>query len=78
MSKIVTSFNLTELVTKTLREEFIILLDSEIDSQVAHAKKRIDEFVATEKKKMRAMANTMTLELLQKINVDGLSVEFKM
>ena len=50
----------------------------ELESNLKKSKQLVDEHIKELKKEAKSMANTMTLQILQKADINGISVEFKL
>jgi hypothetical protein len=70
--------SLTDIVNEAVRQAFNEIVQKEITELEAMIQKRMDAIFEEQRRKAKDMANKMTLELMQKANVDGLSVEFKL
>lgn len=73
-SQIVT---IKDLVETPIRAVFEKIMLEEIDMITAEMHKRVDIFSQEQKKKAKHTAQKMALDLMQKANMDGLSIEFK-
>lgn len=50
----------------------------ELEINLKNSKQIVDAQIKELKKEAKSMANTMTLQILQKANINGISVEFKL
>ncbi len=70
--------SLTDIVNKAVREAFNEIVQKEITELEKMIEKRMESIFEEQRRKAKDMANKMTLELMQKAKLDGLSVEFKL
>lgn len=70
--------SLTEIVKQSVAKQFSRLMEETITELEAEFKTKLDARLTEYKKDAKDTANRMTLELLQKANINGISVEFKL
>lgn len=71
-------FSIKEIIETQVREAFTEQMNTVVSQITAEAQAKLDAKVIEIKQQTKKMANEMTLELLQKMNVSGISVEFKL
>lgn len=69
---------LTELVEQSVKQIVNKRLDEELVKIETEAKKKLDLKLNELKTDARKQANALTLKILQKMNINGISVEFKL
>ncbi len=70
--------SLQTLVTQKVREGFEKMMTEEIDKIEKAMKQRLQDKIDEARREARKTANAMTLELLQKMDVAGISLEMKL
>lgn len=70
--------SITEIVEQSIRQTFESIVLEEIEQIKHQAQEKLDRFIEDQKIQAKKTAQKMTLELMQKMNSSGVSVEFKL
>lgn len=70
--------SLKDIIKKTVSSSFEEMMLREFEKIENEFKNKLDLKIVEAKKEIKKQANSMTLELLHKMDINGISVEFKL
>lgn len=71
------TLSLSKVIERAVRESFEKQITESLDGVIAEANRRMEVHFASARSEAKKLANKLTLELLQKHDMAGISVEFK-